>query len=198
MPVVFTVQYCEGLALKARSFYTALLLGCLMALGGCQPHWQAPFEKPAESLPSRVAGSSDAKVIDEMNELRRRGVQVITMGENYLVSVPSGLLFADESPRLTWASYDTLNAVVAFLKQFRKIAVNVTAYGSHYQSVKRDMVLSRTRAQGVANYLWSQGIDSRLMFANGGGALHPIAACGKSGDLSPNSRIEITFRDSVA
>lgn len=185
-----------GSCVHAWSFFRVLLLGLLIGLAACQPSWR-PSIDPAEILPSRVDGTSDPTVIDQINDFRRRNVQVITMGENYLISVPASLLFADESPRLTWGSYDTLNRVVAFLQQFRKVAVQVTAYGSHYQSAKRDEVLSRTRAQVVANYLWSQGIDSRLMFANGGGARHPIASCGKHGDLSPNARIEITFRDSV-
>lgn len=186
--------------MKVRSFYRVFLvclITMLVGLSACQSGWEPPIPKEGEVLPSRVAGTSDAAVIDEMDDLRRRNVQVITMGENYLVSMPVSQLFADESPRLVWSSYDTLNNVVTFLKQFRKVAVNVTAYGSHYQSIKRDEVLSRARAQAVANYLWSQGIDSRLIVAEGGGSLHPIASCGKSGDLSPNARIEITFRDAV-
>lgn len=88
--------------------------------------------------------------------------------------------------------------VIAFLKQFRKIAVNVSAYVTCYQSVHRTEALSRARAAVVANYLWEQGIDTRLLIVAGMGAKHPIATCGPRGDKSLNSRVEITFRDAVA
>jgi len=46
------------------------------------------------------------------------------------------------------------------MKQFRKVGVNVTGYSSEYVSVKRERALALARARAVADYLWSQGIDS--------------------------------------
>lgn len=152
-----------------------------------------------DSLPKRVMKTSDAAMVRQIRALRKRGVTVLTMGQDYLVSIPSSQLFADQSPRLLWGSYDTLNAVVAYLAEFRKIAINVTAYGDTYNhSERREIALSKARASFVANYFWSQGLDTRLLFAAGAGPVHPIVLSGSQRDQSSNSRIEITFRDEVA
>lgn len=184
--------------MKARFKLLMICLCTMIGFMGCQSSWSPPFQDPDNILPTRVKGSSDAAVIELMDKLHLRGVKVITIGQDYLVSVPCSILFADQSPRLTWASYDTLRMVIAFLEQFRKVAVTVTVYGTYYQSVQRTESLSRARAKAVSNYLWAQGIDTRFLVASGAGLKCPIASCGPHGDRSPNSRVEITFRDLVA
>ena len=65
-------------------------------------------------------------------------------------------------------------------------------------SPKREHALTQARAREVADYLWSQGIDTRFIFTQGSGSDKPIGAFIERGDASPNSRIEITFRQAVA
>ena len=175
----------------------AILLASLL-LFGCksQPKY-TPEEDPALRLPFRVAHTSDKAMIRLQKKLANNGVKVVTIGEDYLVSIPSSALFPDQSPRLTWASYGLLNKVVCYLKEFRKVGVNVTAYSSKYVSAKREHALTLARARAVADYLWSQGIDSRFIFTEGLGSDKPIMAYTQGGDKSPNSRIEITFRDTI-
>ncbi len=167
---------------------------------GCQSSWQPTVDRNTDdSLPKRVGKSSDAAMIRQISSLEKKGVTVITMGQNYLVSIPTSRLFANQSPRLLWDAYDTLNAVVAYLSEFRKVAINVTAYGDTYNhSERREIALSKARASFVANYLWSQGLDTRLLISTGAGPVHPIVLSGSQRDQSSNSRIEITFRDEVA
>ncbi|MDP1602314.1 MAG: type IVB secretion system protein IcmN/DotK [Legionella sp.] len=149
-------------------------------------------------LPRKVANTSDSQVILMMKAFKRDGVvKVIAIGSDYLISIPSSALFPDQSPRLTWQSYRRLNQVVMFMKQFRKVAVNVTAYSSKYVSVRREQSLTLTRARAVSEYLWSHGIDSRFIFSEGAGSDKPITAMTQGGDNAPSSRIEITFRDAI-
>lgn len=152
----------------------------------------------APKLPTKVAGSSDARKVQLMADLDKKGVKVITIGQTYMVSIPSSRIFADQSPRIPWDSYALLNEVVEFMQQYRKIAVNVTSYSSKYVSAKRERALTLARAKAVSNYLWDQGIDSRFIFSEGAGSDKPVVSYYKGGDMSPNSRIEITFRDAVA
>ncbi len=149
-------------------------------------------------LPRRVAGSSDAYVIAQQAGFARCGVKVITIGSDYLISIPSAALFADQSPRIKWESYTILNKVVKFMQQFRKVGVNVTSYSTQYVSSKREQSLTLARARAVADYLWSQGVDSRFIFAEGAGSEKPISTFTPGGERTVNSRIEITFRDAVA
>lgn len=148
-------------------------------------------------MPRKVAGTSDRKMIKRLMRFEKKGIKVVTLGENYLISVRSAMLFPDQSPRLLWAAYQPLNEIVGFIKEFRKVGIHVTAFCSPYRSTRREDALTLARARVVADYLWSQGIDSRLIIAKGEGSRRPFVASTQGGDKSANSRIEITFRDAI-
>lgn len=154
------------------------------------------IEDEGYRLPRNVRNSSDPSMIKMQEKFAKCGIKVITIGQDYLISIPSASLFPDQSPRLTWQSYGVLNEVGRFMKLFRKVAVTITAYGTTYVSTKREQALSLMRARAVADYLWSQGIDSRFIFTEGAGSDKPIVGMAGN-DKSPNSRIEITFRDVI-
>lgn len=170
--------------------FCALMTGCSKRL---KPWW--PWDD--KRLPIKVATASDPRVIAMQANFRKRNIKVITIGQDYLISIPSSMLFPNQSPRLTWASYALLNDIACYMKNFRKISVNVTGYSVKYQSVRREQALTLARARNVADYLWSQGIDSRLIITEGAGSDKPIVAMLGGGDKSLNSRIEITFRDAI-
>ena len=165
-----------------------------LALIGC---WRGGLPIDFIKVPKKVPGTADAKAVVLQKKLANQGVQVITIGQDYLIAIPSSALFPDQSPQLTWQSYVVLNQVVAYLRQFRKVAVNVTAYSSQYVSTQRENALTLARAKVISRYLWSQAIDSRFIFAEGAGREKPISGYLAGGDQSLNSRIEITFRDAI-
>lgn len=154
-------------------------------------------DKEDPKLPCKVRGACDATVMKYLKTLNKKGIRVITMGQDYLVVIPASALFEDQTPHLKWASYGLLNNVASFLKQFRKVAVNVTSYSSKYISVRRERALTLARSRVVGEYLWSQGIDSRFVFTQGLGSDKPIMGYTQGGDSSSNARVEITFRDAV-
>lgn len=149
-------------------------------------------------LPCKVQGACDATIIKNLSKFNKRGIKVVTMGQDYLISIPASALFEDQTPHLTWASYGLLNELAVFLKQFRKIAINITSYSSKYISVQREHSLTLARSRVVSEYLWSQGVDSRFIFTEGMGSDKPIMSFTQGGDKSPNARVEITFRRAVA
>lgn len=187
--------------MRYSSYFNTSTLYCLSAicvfLPGCHANLSTTTLNQSQSLPYKVAGASDANQLIMQDKLRQQGLQVITIGQDYMISVPSQVLFANQSPKITWPAYDVLNNVACFLKQYRKISVQVTSFSSHCLSDKRDRALTAARSRAVANYLWSQGIDSRFAFTEGLGSDKPIMAYSKNGDQSPNSRVEITFREAV-
>ena len=169
----------------------------LLPLGGCGGrHYRDPAADQPQ-LPCKLRGACDATVIKYMTKLNKRGVKVITMGQDYLISLPANTLFSDQSPRLMWSSYALLNDVATLLKQFRKVTINVTSYSSQYVSVQRERALTMARSRVVGEYLWSQGVDSRFIFTHGLGSDKPIVRSKQGGDKSVNARVEITFRDDV-
>lgn len=170
----------------------------LLALTGCHAFHNDKLVNEPAKLPYKVAGAKDRSMMKLQARLNKKGVNIITMGQNYMISIPSSLIFANGSPRLKWHSYTLINDVVCYMKQFQKIGVNVTAFSNKCVSAKRDRALTVARARVMGDYLWSQGIDSRFIFTQGLGSDKPIVSFAGNGDLSPNSRIEITFRDAVA
>ena len=178
----------------ARPSVRLLALLAVLHIAGCSRTAQPAADL---DLPTQVNGASDAGIVSLQARLNKAGVNVVSIGQDYLVAIPSGLLFATQSPRLTWESYQLLNNVVCYLQQFRKVTINVSAFSSKYVSKKREHALTLARAEAVAEYLWSQGIDSRFIFTQGAGSDKPIVAFKTRGDLSPNSRIEITFRRAI-
>ncbi|MCE3044428.1 type IVB secretion system protein IcmN/DotK [Legionella sp. 16cNR16C] len=180
----------KSIVLPVSLLATSVLPGC-SSKGGSYPIDEGV------KLPGKVQNSSDSAVMSMQSKFKNMGVKVITIGSDYLISIPSAALFADQSPRLTWQSYAILNDVAQFMKMFRKVSVTVTAYSNKYLSCKREQALTLTRARSVADYLWSQCIDSRFIFVEGAGSDKPIVGIMQGGDQSPNSRIEITFRDAI-
>ena len=168
----------------------------LFILNGCHKRYSVVNDPP--KLPYKVPGAKDKVIIEKQAQFNKKGVRVISMGQDYLISIPSKKLFANESPQILWPSYALLNAVACYLKEFRKVAITVTAFSSKCVSAKRDQALTLARARAVGDYLWSQGVDSRFIFTQGMGSDKPIGIFTQTGDQSPNSRIEITFRDAVA
>ena len=166
-----------------------------MVLSGCHKRYSDLNEPP--TLPYKVNGAKDRVIIDKQGSFNKKGIRVISIGQDYLISIPSAALFADESPRIHWRSYALLNAIACYLKEFHKVAINVTAFSNKCISAKRDRALTLARARAVGDYLWSQGIDSRFIFTQGLGSDKPIVSVEDKGDKSPNSRIEITFRDTI-
>lgn len=187
------LQGCLKNLIRCQSLLFALLFTI-----GCQSSQSfMPLTDNAPILPRKVSGTSDVELMTLQKNFNRQGVKVISIGQDYLVSIPAAALFTNQSPQLTWQSYEILNDVVSYLKQFRKVGVNVTGYSSRYLSVRREHALTLTRARAVADYLWGQGIDSRFVFTEGAGSDKPIVTFNQGGDRSPNARIEITFRDVI-
>ena len=174
----------------------ACLMGFLMCLTACQPNLPPSIVQNEPQLPQQVA-LGDAEIIALEQRLTQQGIQITSIGQDYLLSVPARSLFGDQSPRLTRESYKQLNDIACYLRQFRTVGLNVAAFTSRYVSPKREHALSLARAHTVANYLWSQGIESRLLFTQGMGSDKPIVTTSRQGDKSPNARVEITFRRTI-
>jgi intracellular multiplication protein IcmN len=170
-----------------------IALAALLQLSACHDRYIPDTQE--SQLPCKLRGACDARVIKFIKKFNKNGIRVITVGQDYLISIPATVLFEDQTPHLTWASYKLLNETATLLKQFRKVAINVSSYSSKYVSEHREHALTLARSRVVGEYLWSQGIDSRFIFTQGLGSDKPIMAFAQGGDKSPNARVEITFRD---
>ena len=143
---------------------TVMLLS--IALGSCSmsSSWQ-PDMVPVNPLPKQVHAASDLSIQASEKRLTNQGLRLISQGDDYLISIPASSLFYEQSPRIHWESYSILNDVADYLKAYRTVSVQVSVYSNPYRSANRDYALTRARANAVANYLWSQGINARFIYA---------------------------------
>ena len=167
-----------------------ILLFCF-GLIGCSS--TRVFDDPV-LLPGSVENISDAQISAMYQKLIHKHVQIIAMGDNYLISIPSSEIFYNQSPKFKSSSYDILDNIVCYLRSMRKILLKVTVYNNCYQSEQRTKALTKARAKLVGRYLWSRNIETPIVFTEGAGSGKPIIAKSSGLDSSPNSRIEITFR----
>ncbi|MDF1684132.1 MAG: OmpA family protein [Legionellaceae bacterium] len=174
----------------------ACLMLTLICLTACHSKLPPGIIQNESKLPHKVA-LGDPEIIKLEQRLTGQGVQITSIGQDSLLSIPAKSLFNDQSPRLTRESYKQLNEIACYLRQFRTVGLNVAAFTSRYVSSKREHALSVARAHTVANYLWSQGVDSRLLFTQGMGSDKPIVTSSRPSDKSPNARVEITFRRTI-
>ncbi|MBI2785995.1 MAG: OmpA family protein [Legionella longbeachae] len=175
---------------------TVGLIALLMVTACNRDYWALDKEEP--KYPCKVLGACDATIMKMAKKLNRKGIKVITIGQDYMISIPATFLFEPETPHIKWKSYVLLNEIAVFLKQFRKIAINIASYSNKYVSPQREHALTLARSRVVSEYLWSQGVDSRFIFTQGLGSDKPIIAYTQGGDNSVNARVEITFRRAVA
>lgn len=129
-----------------------------------------------------------------INKLKQRGIVVVLLGDEVLLVVPANTLYPKTSPRLMPEARSEVNDIAAFIKMYKKDAVFVKGYTDALGDPARNMALARQQAQNLADYLWWQGIDARMIVAEGYGASDPVSTNRTPTGRKQNRRIEILFR----
>lgn len=180
-----------------RLLVNLIIITPLLLLGSCQSKVinDIDLDEPVNVLPRTVSHVSDKKIVAMEHKLSKEkdGVRIITMGQQYMLSIPADRVFPELSPHIRSDSYAVLNDIVCYLKAFRKTSVYVRAFTNSTGSPRRELALTKARANAIADYFWEQGIDARFIFAQGLSRYKPIAHNLRSEDRPPNSRIEIVF-----
>lgn len=130
----------------------------------------------------------------QVDKLQYLGVQVILVGDEVRLILPSSRFFRQGSAQLNTQYYPVLNLVGDLIRDFPKVSVKVSGYTDDLGSWRRNLALSRAQAQHIMIYLTDYGIDSRLISAQGYGNKYPIANNNRKGGPRLNNRVEITLR----
>lgn len=125
--------------------------------------------------------------------LEGQDVAVNTIGQTVTIILPSDELFNPNSANINARYRPVLPTVAALLKTYILVAVQVTAYSDLTQPLDIQ-ALTTKQAEVVANILWDNGIDTRLISAVGGGNSQPVVNGGSNSQRSANRRVEISFR----
>lgn len=131
-----------------------------------------------------------------LKQLRGLGAQVIQLGETVKVVLPSDRLFNTDSANVR--NPNMLRALTHYIKTFRTVDIAVDGYSDRRRVVGHPQnyqdALTAQQAQVVIDRLWSRGIDTRLLVAEGQGWRNAVAWNGSEAGRRQNRRIEVTFR----
>jgi outer membrane protein OmpA-like peptidoglycan-associated protein len=126
-------------------------------------------------------------------ELQGSGVSVTRIGDNITLNMPGNVTFATESADLSPEFFDVLSSVSKVLNEYEKTVVEVAGHTDSTGSDSYNQSLSERRANSVAQYLRSQGINSQRLMTVGMGEGHPVADNGTDAGRQANRRVEITM-----
>jgi outer membrane protein OmpA-like peptidoglycan-associated protein len=126
------------------------------------------------------------------DKLENRGVNIIVLGDQILIVVPSSRLFQAMTDEIRPQSYSTLQLIAQYLNQYTKMSIKVAAYTNDTGSRRVDLALSQQQANRVAKVLSADGVDTRVLYAQGYGGTHLVEKNSLDWDDSDNYRIEIT------
>ncbi len=121
------------------------------------------------------------------------GVDVVRQGDNITLDVPGGVTFAFNSADLNAQFFPVLDKVAATLAEYNKTVIEVAGHTDSVGSDAYNLQLSDRRANSVAAYLASHGVDRSRMVTVGAGEAHPIASNDTDAGRAQNRRVEITI-----
>ncbi|WP_017904813.1 OmpA family protein [Pseudomonas asplenii] len=122
------------------------------------------------------------------------GVQVQRQGDQIKLIMPGNITFATNSDAIASSFYQPLNNLANSLKEFNQNQIEIVGYTDSTGSRQLNMDLSQRRAQSVANYLTSQGVNGANLSARGAGPDNPIASNADVNGRAQNRRVEVNLR----
>jgi outer membrane protein OmpA-like peptidoglycan-associated protein len=144
-----------------------------------------------------VLGASYGAYIDSntslQDQLENRGVNIIVLGDQVMIVIPSARLFDDMASKIKPQAYSTLNLVARYINGFTKMLIKISAYTNDTGSPSHDLSLSQQQADAIEKYLVAAGMDVRLLYALGCGGTHLVERNLTGWDDNDNYRIEITL-----
>lgn len=145
-----------------------------------------------------LAGGAIGNYMDtQESELRAQlqgtGVSVTRVGDRIVLNMPSNVTFATDQDQVIPPFYPTLDSVAIVLRKFEKTLIDVDGHTDSVGNAGYNQDLSNRRANSVANYLASRGVDPRRMSAMGYGLERPIASNASESGRAQNRRVEIAI-----
>ncbi|MCO6048685.1 OmpA family protein [Mesorhizobium sp. RP14(2022)] len=138
-----------------------------------------------------VGNYMDRQEAELRAQLQGTGVSVTRSGDQIILNMPSNITFATDQDSVKAGFYPTLNSVALVIKKFNQTTVDVYGHTDAQGSDSYNYDLSQRRALAVADYLSSQGIDSRRFAVTGFGESRPIASNNTEDGRAQNRRVEI-------
>ncbi|MBD3315690.1 MAG: OmpA family protein [Chitinivibrionales bacterium] len=105
--------------------------------------------------------------------------------------IVKGVNFKSGSIQMTFDSYQYLDPIIAVMKKYPKVEIEVRGHTDSVGGYEQNMRLSKLRAEAVRRHLMAQGIAGTRVRAVGFGPSSPIADNRSAAGRARNRRIEI-------
>ena len=122
------------------------------------------------------------------------GVEVQRQGDVIKLVMPGNITFATDSSAIASSFYSPLNNLAGSLKQYNQNVIEIVGYTDSTGSRQHNMDLSQQRAQSVATYLTSQGVDGSHLSVRGAGPDQPVASNADVNGRAQNRRVEVNLK----
>ena len=135
------------------------------------------------------------KMDKQAEELQRdmQNAKVERVGEGIKITFDSGILFDTNKSDLRAASMTEIQKMAEILKKYPDTNVLVEGHTDASGSDAINQPLSERRAQAVANYTTSQGVDAARITTKGYGSSQPIGDNTTAEGKQANRRVEIAI-----
>lgn len=127
-------------------------------------------------------------------QMQGTGVEVQRQGDDIKLIMPGNITFATASADISSDFYSPLNNLANSFKQFDQNSIEIVGHTDNVGGYQYNMGLSQRRAQSVANYLLSQGVNPSRVTTRGAGPDQPIASNSSEAGRQQNRRVEINLR----
>jgi chemotaxis protein MotB len=181
------------MSMNLRTAAQAVPLAVLL-LSACVPATQYDaLENDYNQLNQRLSG-----------QIAAQQVHITRLQNAIKVDVNSDLLFPSGSWQMPPQAAQTIAQMAPILAPFQQTTIIVTGYTDNVpigpelqqQGVTSNQQLSLRRAQTVANFLVSQGVNPNLVSAQGLGEADPVAPNDTPQGRAQNRRVELTLAGS--
>jgi outer membrane protein OmpA-like peptidoglycan-associated protein len=126
-------------------------------------------------------------------QLAGTGVSVTRNGDTITLNMPGNITFKTDSADVNGSFYEVLNSVSLVLKEYDKTILEVAGHTDNTGSDQYNQALSQRRANSVAQYLESHGVNAQRVMTVGAGETHPIASNDTPDGRQANRRVELSL-----
>ncbi len=145
-----------------------------------------------------LAGGAAGNYMDRQEaklraQLQGTGVSVTRKGNDITLNMPGNVTFQTNSADLRPDFFTVLNSVTLVLKEYDKTILEVAGHTDNTGTAQYNQVLSQRRADSVAQYLNSQGVNKQRIITVGAGETRPIAPNTTADGRQANRRVELTL-----
>jgi chemotaxis protein MotB len=183
------------------STLSAIAIGSLFALAGCvsQQTYEAQVQK-TDALQQKY---------DQLNqqmssEIAANEMHIDRLQNALRVTVNDQLLFPSGDWQMPADAQTSMAKIARILAPMQQTHINVNGYtdnvpigpGLMRQGITSNLILSQKRAENVAQFMISQGVNPSLLTTQGFGDANPVATNDTADGRAQNRRVELILAGS--